>query len=189
MQYPLLPYFYSFRLFLFFSLFFYFLQIKTSQIFAQKNLSDWKEIEKHQRFVMNQIEKKEYFLNEYKVNANRFALHQPIFFQYFERYFYTFDQRNASKNTLLKAIISRREHNKINFYREYVLDNEGNLIYYYEQEQPETASLATKKLKIYFFNQKNIKIIKNDKEVSALPEKEIAEKLANFELLKAKFKQ
>ena len=52
--------------------------------------------------------------------------------------------------------ISRKERNKRNFYKEYILDNEGNLIYYFEQEQPETSSTPLLKLKVYFFEKKVI---------------------------------
>lgn len=163
------------------------------KIFAQNQLSDWKEIERHQRFVMTQIEKKEYYLNEYKINANRFNLHQPAYFQYFERFFYTFDRRENPPKTLLKAMISRKERNKINFYKEYVLDNDGNLVYYYEQEQPETSSLATKKLKIYLFNEKVIKAFKNDKEIldkepQKIHNQDMEAIIYAFQQLKAKFK-
>ncbi len=167
----------------------YFVFFNFNFVFSQKtNFSDWKEIEKHQRFVINQIEKKEYYLNEYKINSNRFALHQPTYFQYFERYFYTFDRRENPPKTLLKAIISRKERNKTNFYKEYILDNDGNLIYYFEQEQPETSSQPLLKLKIYFFENKVIKSFKNDKELNTLDDKKLKEILNNYENLKIKFK-
>jgi outer membrane protein assembly factor BamE (lipoprotein component of BamABCDE complex) len=138
--------------------------ILVSKAFSQN--IDFYEIEKECRYILNKIEKKEFLLNEYRVNANRFALDEPNYFQVFEKFYYIFDKRERKNNNIvLKAIIIRKEKDRVNYYQEYLFDNQGDLIYYLEQKQAETSLVPQDKLKIYFHKEETLKWFKNENEL------------------------
>jgi hypothetical protein len=128
--------------------------------FAQEN--DLKNAEETQKYIANHIEKREFHLNELKFNANRFAIHEAEYFQRFEKYFYTIDRRNLSQpKALLMAVIIRIEKNRVNYHREYNFDQNGNLVYYTEQEI-EAGNTPQNRLKVYFNQSKVLKWSEGD---------------------------
>lgn len=108
-----------------------------------------KEIEKIVQYVKKNIQRQEYYLNEFNINANRSDIHQTGYFQHLERYFYTFDKRKKTDHhPILQAIIVTTERDGVSYLNEYVYDIHSNLVYYFEQ-QKDKSQLPAKKLKIY----------------------------------------
>lgn len=133
-------------------------------LFAQKDVTS---IAKEYQIAMDNIERQEYHLNEFKINANRFNIHHDSYFQYFERYFYTFDRREESKNQpILKVVILKTERKGIQYHKEFVYDNEGNFIFYLEQQR-EAMKKTYSKISAYFDTDgKILKWLENDEDKS-----------------------
>ncbi len=156
--------------------------------------ADYNAIEKECRYTLNKIEKGDFFLNEYRINANRFALDatsNPNHFQNFEKYYYTLDKREGKNNNpILKIIIVRKEKEKINYYYEYIFNNESGLIFYSEQKQSETSLVAQDKIKIYFQSETALKWFKNEVEIkdkTEQPQNKINKILKDTKKMKNKF--
>ncbi|TAE73734.1 MAG: hypothetical protein EAZ85_06295 [Bacteroidetes bacterium] len=169
-------------------IFFYFISFYVNS-FAQ-NL-DCNAIEKEYRYTLNKIEKGNFFLNEYRINANRFALDEPDYFQNFEKYYYTLDKREGKNNKpILKAIILRKEKNKVNYYYEYFFDNNSEFIFYSEQKQSETSLVAQDKIKFFFQKEIVLKWFKNESEMkdkSEDPQNKVDKILKDVKKMKKKF--
>lgn len=135
--------------------------------FLASGQEEIKKIDATYQYVMKNIEKREYLLNEYKINATRFALHQPEYFQYFEKYFYMFDKRPESlKKPIIQAVITRNEKEGTVYYKEFIFDIDGNISFYFEQQMPNGAMTPIKKIKLYIFENKIVKWLQGDVEIT-----------------------
>lgn len=172
-----------------FILFFIVFYISNHFLFGQNN--DFYAIDKECRYTLNKIEKGEFFLNEYRINANRFTLDESDYFQNFEKYYYILDKREGKNNNpILKAVIVRKEKEKINYYYEYIFDNDNDLVFYSEQKQSETSLIAQDKVKIYFQKETILKWFKNDvemKDKTEQPDIKVKEIFVNIKKMKKKF--
>lgn len=132
--------------------------------YTQAQTASITQIEEEYAFVLGKIERADYFVNEFKVNANRNKKHFDEDFQYSERYHYQFDPRSDSSHRLvLKAVVILSERFGEQRYEQFVYDNEGNLIVYYEErkkpgEAPherKKAIIQQKKVVVWHNNEKD----------------------------------
>lgn len=136
------------------------------------------QLEQFIRPVESKIMANEYYLNEHKINAKRFSLHQPGYFQYFERYYFTPDKRpGKNREILLKSVITRIEKEEKIYFRKYIFDDEAQLIYYTEREA-DVAEAPQNETRVYIYKNQLIKYMSNaaeeDKNQEALRQKTVA---------------
>jgi hypothetical protein len=167
----------------------FFLLLSSPCLLAQEaNLAS---IDKECELVKSKIQQGEFHVNEFKINSNRFSLHQPGYFQYFEKYFYMFDPRPDKKKALiLKSVVLNVDKDGVNYYKEYVFDNESHLIFYFEQ-QKDSTNIPFNKQKIYVQNQKVIHIVQEGKapDPNETHEAQIKQLLKTAQNLQEKFKE
>lgn len=137
-------------------------------------------IEQSYQRVKNGIQKQQYHQNEYKINSQRFSLHQPGYRQYYESYYYTFDKRpEMNQKPLIKAVFIQSIKEETKYLKEYIYDNEGNFIYY-SQKVLEDARVLDE-VRLYIHQQKLIKWLREDGSTSLqIPLAPILEKAAKY---------
>lgn len=90
--------------------------------------------------VKDKIERKEFHLNEFKVNADYLNRHLPSTFQHFEKYYYVFlPQEDTNITPLLRAVVLTKEKENQVLYREFIYDLEGNLVFYSEKGRSDNS--------------------------------------------------
>ncbi len=84
--------------------------------------------------VKDKIERKEFHLNEFKVNADYLNRHLPSVFQHLEKYYYIFlPQEDTNITPLLRSAVLIKEKENQVIYREFIYDLEENLVFYTEK--------------------------------------------------------
>lgn len=121
---------------------------------AQTKEDKIKEINNSYNRVAQGVGYGEFFVNEVKANATRLSLHFPGYYQHAQKYFYRITAQHPEPLLLLVAV--RTEKKKIEYYREYLYDEEGNLQFYYEKQND---TKPYKQVRIYFFNTHVIKVL------------------------------
>jgi hypothetical protein len=158
--------------------------------FTEAQDTDLERAEETYRYVNDQIERKEYLINEFKINANRLDLHEAGYFQHWERFFYVFNKKlNTPHQPLLQAVVIRTEKQGVNTFQEYIFDTAGNCVFYSEMQRAE-GEIDGVKLKIFLHQGKSIKWLKQDEEVidkSEKPESKILQINNEVKKLKQKF--
>jgi hypothetical protein len=161
-------------------------------VFAQQDTAEdaLKHAQETQRYVNDHIERKEFLLNEFKVNATRYSLHQPGYFQHLETYFYTFDKRESTLHQpLLQSVILRTEKGGVSYFKEYIFDNDGNCIYYAEMQREEGKPTGNR-LKIYLGKEKALRWLREEREIadqSEKPESKVLQIMNDSKKMKLKF--
>ncbi len=126
-----------------------------------------RKIEENYRRVERNILNQEYYLDEYKVNATRFSIHQPGYFQYLEKYYYNFgNPPGTSKIPLIKAIITRKEREEVIYLKKYIYDEQGQFIFYSESET-RVAQAPLGEIRAYFHEEELLHWMVGDQVSSA----------------------
>jgi hypothetical protein len=145
--------YYRYLISIFLSLFSNFLWAQTDKL---------KEVEAMCRYTMQMIEKREYHLNEVRFNSNRFSMHDKGYFQHLVKYYYTQDRKNPEiPSFLLKSVVTRTEKEDKNYYKEWVFDNDNQLVYYAEHWQL-LRSLPKDRVRVYFYQGQVLKWIEDE---------------------------
>lgn len=127
---------------------------------AQEN--DLANTEQLVNYVLEHIEKGDYYKNELNFNAQRFSLHQPGYFQQNEIYYYTFDQLSGDPNIIiLKALVFKLEKDEVSYLKKFIYDNAGKLIFY-QEEQKDQSNQPSNRLNVYISNGNAIKWLEED---------------------------
>jgi hypothetical protein len=109
-----------------------------------------KEIDQICSIVKDNIERKEFLLNEFKVNSNYLNRHLPDVFQYIEKYYFTFTTQNQSDASgLLRSVILTKEKEGLVMYREFIFNINSELVFYSEKARRD-GSIPRTLRKIYF---------------------------------------
>ena len=158
--------------------------------FAQSN--SVQKIDQMTGYVESKITDNEYYLNEYKINSKRYSLHQPGYFQYFERYYYTQDKRpNKDRSILLKAVVTVREKEEVIYMRKFIYDDDSNLIYYIERKS-RVSTAPDNEVRIYFDQEKLIKYMINNQDeigLATVPQNHISTVINESSRYLKKFKE
>lgn len=159
----------------------FFLSISSS--LAQIELA--RSIEQDYQRIKSSIASQRFHQNEYKVNSQRFSLHQPGYRQHYVSYYYTFDQRPENdQKPLIKAVFVQSIKEETKFLKEYIFDNEGNFIYYSQKVMEESKMLD--EVRLYIHNDEIIKVLREvGLENAELPFDSILQKAGRY---KEKFK-
>ncbi len=120
-----------------------FLCFATIQLYAQEPSDSLFSIQKIDRIcaaVKDKIERREFHLNEFKINADYLNRHLSSVFQHFERYYYLFlPQKDSNITPLLRAVVLIREKANQVLYREFIYDLEENLVFYTEKGRSDSS--------------------------------------------------
>lgn len=136
-------------------------QVKVIAQSKADTLQSLREIDQICAIVKDNIERKEFLVNEFKLNANYLNKHLPQVFQYVEKYYYTFaPQEESEPEGLLRAVALTKEKEGLVMYREFIFDTKNQLVFYAEKARRENTNPYTLR-KIYFKNEKPIQEIKD----------------------------
>ena len=159
-------------------------------LIAQSNTV--REIDQMTGHVESKITDNAYYLNEYKINSKRYSLHQPGYFQYFERYYYTQDKRsNKDRSILLKAVVTVREKEEVVYLRKFIYDDDSNLIYYTERKS-RVSTAPDNEVRIYFDQGKLVRYMINDQDeigLATVPQNHISTVVNESSRYLKKFKE
>ncbi|NJO01895.1 MAG: hypothetical protein HC880_09545 [Bacteroidia bacterium] len=163
----------------------FFMAVLVSVVKAQSTPETIRQIDEVYNLVQLNIERQAYLQNEFKINAERFSLHQPGYFQHFELYHYAIDRRpGAAQKPLLKAVFIRTDKEDTQHLKEYIFDNDGNCVVYGEKEI--TANLTQGEARIYLHEGKIIRWLQENV-VQAQGTTEAQHKLQEIQALVQKY--
>ena len=159
-------------------------------LLAQENTVQ--EIDQMTGYVESNITDNAYYLNEYKINSKRYSLHQPGYFQYFERYYYAQDKRpDKDRSVLLKAVVTVREKEEVVYLRKFIYDDDSNLIYYIERKS-RVSTAPDNEVRIYFNQGELVKYMINDQDeigLATVPQDHITTVVSESSRYMKKFKE
>ena len=163
------------------------LQNKT---YAQPSLVQ--QIDQMTGLVESRITENEYYINEHKINSKRLSLHQPGYFQHFERYYYALDKRSdRDRSILLKAVVTIQEKEEMVYLRKFIYDDDSKLIYYIER-MSKVSTAPENEIRIYFQEGKLVKYMINDQDEigsGTIPQDQIAAVVKQSSKYLQKFKE
>lgn len=126
-----------------------------------------REIEQEYASIQRNIAKNEYYLNEIKINSQRFSLHQPGNFQKIIKFYYSFDKRQPSvqKSTLKSVVLVKEKNDSLHLFN-YVYEKDGSLIFFKELVGKD-LSKPDYELRIYISENNILKWLEKPKTSSA----------------------
>ncbi len=139
-----------------------FAQTQTDTLQALKNIDQICAI------VKDNIERKEFLVNEFKINANYLNKHLPEIFQYIQKYYYTFAPQKEKQHTaLLRAVTLTKEKEGLVIYREFIFDVQKKLVFYAEKARRDHSNPHSLR-RIYFENENILHTIQDTDAITEL---------------------
>jgi hypothetical protein len=115
------------------------------------------------QYVQEKIARNQYYINELKLNPSNLPWLASQNYQSTQQYFYSF-VGDDSPSLRLVTIVSKI--NQINYYYEYLYDNDGKMVFCYEK-QSDTKALPYRELKAYFHNNLCINLLLDQEIIEA----------------------